>query len=74
MCSCGHNGGVAALPTGEDVSVSLQRLQGRISDVEYDRKADLEQRILLQRHLLKRLTGSPTGLSKAPHSGESPDP
>lgn len=45
------------------MSVALDRLRGRISDDDYAAKADLEQRVVLQRHLLKRLTGSETGVA-----------
>lgn len=37
------------------MSMLLDRLEGRIADVDFDLKADLETRVVLQRHLLRRL-------------------
>ena len=37
--------------------MQLDALEGRISDEDFDSKADLETRVTLQRYLLERLDG-----------------
>lgn len=54
------------------LSVALDRLRGQISDADYDAKVDLEQRVILQRYLLKKLTGSETGGLDEPYPDDPP--
>lgn len=52
--------------------MALDRLRGQISDADYDAKVDLEQRVILQRYLLKKLTGSETGGLDEPYPDDPP--
>ena len=50
----------------DKVSILLERLEGRIDDQDYSDKADLETRVVLQRHLLKRLSARSAAADAGP--------